>query len=45
MFEYFTHTPASAISISQRGLTSVTFGPHVQVGGFFGIDELGAKKK
>jgi U3 small nucleolar RNA-associated protein 7 len=29
--EYFTQTPASALSISQRGLLGVSYGPHVAV--------------
>ncbi|GJJ78052.1 U3 small nucleolar RNA-associated protein 7 [Entomortierella parvispora] len=31
MQEYFTPTPASSLSISQRGLLAVGFGPHVSV--------------
>lgn len=31
VFEYYTPTPATCIDISQRSLTSVVFGPHVQV--------------
>jgi len=29
--EYYTHTPASSLSISQRGLLAVGYGPHVDV--------------
>lgn len=31
MQEYFTPTPASSLSVSQRGLLAVGFGPHVSI--------------
>ncbi|KAF9926445.1 Small subunit (SSU) processome component [Linnemannia zychae] len=31
MQEYFTPTPASSLSISQRGLLAVGFGPHISI--------------
>lgn len=31
---YFTYTPASTLSISQRGLLAVGYGPHVQVSSY-----------
>lgn len=31
VFEYFTSTPATSIDISQRSLTCVAHGPHVQI--------------